>query len=91
MPPVISENRELSGKQKGRVLYRVRKRGFRCGNCGSEDFEVGEALELGFLFLSEEHDTYMVALTCRERGCEAPRTGIRLRGHEFLPEEGGGG
>jgi len=92
VPPVIlSENRELGDKQKGRVLKRVRERGFRCGKCGSEDFEVGEALELGFLFLSEEHDTYMVALTCRGRGCEAPRTGIKLHGTEFLPEEGGGG
>lgn len=88
MPPVsMSENRELSEKQKQRVLKRIRERGFACGSCGSEDFEVGEALELGFLFLSEEHDTYMVALTCRERDCAAPRTGIKLHGSEFLPEE----
>ncbi len=88
MPPVIiKENRELSEKQKQRVLKRVRERGFRCGSCGSEDFEVGEALELGFLFLSEEHGAYMVALTCREGDCEAPRTGIKLHESEFLPEE----
>jgi hypothetical protein len=88
---IISENRELSEKQKQRVLKRVRERGFACGSCGSEDFEVGEALELGFLFLSEERGTYMVALTCRERDCETPRTGIKLHESEFLPGEGADG
>ncbi len=88
MPPVIiSENRELTDKQKQRVLKRVRERGFACGSCGSGDFEVGEALELGFLFLSEEHGTHMVALTCREPDCEAPRMGIKLHESQFLPEE----
>lgn len=84
---IIKENRELTEKQKWRVLKRVRERGFTCGSCGSEDFGVGEALELGFLFLSEEHDTYMVALTCRKRDCETSRTGIKLHESEFLPEE----
>jgi hypothetical protein len=86
-PVIIKENKELGEKQKQRVLKRVRERGFRCGSCGSEDFEVGEALALGFLFLSEEHSTYMVALTCRKHDCAAPRTGIKLHESEFLPEQ----
>ncbi len=86
-PVIIKENKELGEKQKHRVLKRVRERGFRCESCGSEDFEVGEALALGFLFLSEEQGNYMVALTCRKRDCEAPRTGIKLHESEFLPEE----
>jgi len=39
---------------------------------------------MGFLFLDEEHGAYMVALTCENPGCEAPRTGIRLHRSEFL-------
>lgn len=85
---IIGENHRLGEKQKRRVLERVRERGFVCGSCGSGDFEVGEALELGFLFLSEKHGTYMVALTCREPDCEAPRMGIRLPGSGFITEEG---
>jgi len=42
---------------------------------------------MGFLFLDEEHGTYMVALTCKNPGCAAPRTGIRLRHSEFLWDE----
>jgi hypothetical protein len=85
---IIDENRKLTENQRRRVLEKVEERGFRCGSCGSGDFEVGEALELGFLFLSEEHGAYMVALTCLEENCEAPRTGIKLHESEFLPKEG---
>ena len=45
---------------------------------------VGEAMEMGFLFLDKEHGAYMVALTCENPDCDAPRTGIRLHGSEFL-------
>lgn len=82
---IIGENEKLDERQRRAVLARVEERGFRCGSCGSEDFEVGEALYLGFLFLSEDRDDYMVALTCKESGCETPRTGIRLHEAEFLP------
>ena len=40
---------------------------------------MGDALFLGFLFLSEERDEYMVALTCTNPDCRTPMTGIRLR------------
>ncbi len=80
---IIDENRELTEGQRRRVLKEVRERGFTCGTCGSDDFRVGEALELGFLFLDEDHGTHMVALTCESPGCEA-RTGIKLHESEFL-------
>ena len=76
----------LHGEQKRRVLEQVERKHFTCGNCGSEDFQVGDALYLGFLFRSEQDDHYMVGLTCENPGCETPRTGIRLREYEFLDE-----
>lgn len=81
---IIGDNRELNEEQKRRVLLKTQERGASCGSCGSGDFEVGEALYLGFLFLSEAQDAYMVALTCKEPGCESPRTGIRLHQLDFL-------
>ena len=78
------ENKILDERQKRGVLERVEERGMTCGSCGSGDFEVGEALYLGFLFLDEEHGTYMVALTCQERDCSSPRTGIKLHESELL-------
>lgn len=84
---IIDDNRELTGEQKRRVLVKTGERGVTCGSCGSGDFEVGEALYLGFLFLSEAQDAYMVALTCKNPGCESPRTGIRLHELDFLWEE----
>jgi hypothetical protein len=81
---ILGDNTHLDDRQKRNVLERVKERGFACGSCGSKDFEVGDALYLGFLFLSEDRDAYMVALTCANPDCEAPRTGVRLRGAEFL-------
>jgi hypothetical protein len=84
---IIRENTELTGNQKGRVLERVEERNVTCASCGSSEFEVGEALGMGFLFLDEEHGTYMVALTCENPACHSPRTGIRLHRYEFLWDE----
>ncbi len=84
----IDENRKLTEGERRRVREKVRGRNFRCGSCGADDFEVGEALYLGFLFLNEDLDTYMVALTCKEPDCATPRTGIKLRGAEFLEGSG---
>jgi hypothetical protein len=84
---IIRENTELTEDQKRRVLERVEERNFTCARCGSDDFKVREALEMGFLFLDEEHGTYMVALTCENPGCGSPRTGIRLHRSAFLWDE----
>ncbi len=84
---IQGDNRELTEEQKRRVLRKVEERGFACGSCGSGEFEVGDALYLGFLFLSEDPDAYMVALTCQSPDCESPRTGIRLHQLDFLWEE----
>jgi hypothetical protein len=84
---IIRENTKLTGNQKRRVLERVDERNVTCASCGSGEFEVGEALGMGFLFLDEEHGTYMVALTCENPGCGSPRTGIRLHRSEFLWDE----
>jgi hypothetical protein len=81
---LAEERRGLTEGQKRRVLGKIEERDLTCGSCGSDDFEVGEALYVGFLFLSEDHDNYVVALTCKNPDCRNPRTGIKLRGAEFL-------
>jgi hypothetical protein len=81
---LAQERRGLTEGQKRRVLGKIEERDLTCGSCGSDDFEVGEALYVGFLFLSEDHDNYVVALTCKNPDCRNPRTGIKLRGAEFL-------
>ncbi len=82
----LEDNTRLDETQKRRVIEKVQEKGFACENCGSTDFEVGDSLYLGFLFLSENHDDYMVALTCNNPDCVAPRTGIRLHEADFLKE-----
>ena len=74
----------LEPADRDRVLVQVAAKGGHCEACGATDFEVGHALYLGFLFLDEDDDAYMVALTCRNPKCTQPRTGIRLRGKDFL-------
>ena len=82
----LGDNTRLDDTQKRRVLEKVRERGFACENCGSTDFEVGDSLYLGFLFLSEDLDDYMVALICSNPDCGEPRTGIRMHEADFLKE-----
>ena len=86
----IRSDLQLDDEQKARVLEEVRRRGFSCGGCSSEDFEVGGALYLGFLFLNEPLDSYMVALTCTAPDCPDPRTGIKLSEGQFTDEAQGG-
>lgn len=68
---------------RDRVLAHVAAKGGNCESCGQTDFEVGHALYLGFLFLDEDIDAYMVALTCGNPEC-GQHTGIRLREKDFL-------
>ena len=82
----LGDNNRLDETQKRRVLDKVQEHGFTCPTCGSTDFEVGDSLYLGFLFLSEDHDDHMVALTCNNTDCAASRTGIRLHKADFLKE-----
>jgi hypothetical protein len=74
----------LTDEQKDRVRQQLRRRLGSCQHCGGEEFLIGEALFLGFLFRSEDSDAFMVALTCLNPECPAPRTGIRLAGPQFL-------
>ncbi len=74
----------LDEAARDRVSELVTVRGGRCAACGGTEFEVGQALYLGFLFLDEDDDAYLVALTCREASCPQPRTAIRLHHKEFL-------
>lgn len=78
------ENIALTDQQKHNVSTQVRRRKLRCGSCGTEDFAVGDALYLGYLFQNEPQGSYMVALTCTKSGCPVPRTGIRLHESQFL-------
>lgn len=76
---------DLAARQ--RVAKLVAVKGGHCDSCGGTEFEVGHALYLGFLFLDEDSDAYMVALTCRNPHCGQPRTGIRLREKDFLTSD----
>ncbi len=70
-----------------RVREQVAVKGGCCEACGATDFVVGDAMLMGFLFLDEDSDSYMVALTCSNPDCPKPRTGIKLCGKDFLSEE----
>ncbi|BBZ39463.1 hypothetical protein [Mycobacterium conspicuum] len=74
----------LDPASRERVLRQIAAKGGYCGSCRATDFDVGDALYLGFLFLDEDPDAYMVALTCRNPECAVPRTGIVLRDKDFL-------
>ncbi|HEX8933867.1 MAG TPA: hypothetical protein VF788_06685 [Pseudonocardiaceae bacterium] len=78
------ESTVLTVEHKNRVLQQIQRRRGTCRHCGGEHFLVGDALYLGFLFISEHQDAYMAALTCTNPACPAPHTGIRLRAPEFL-------
>lgn len=75
---------DLEPAAQQRVLQLVAVKGGYCDGCGGTEFEVGEALRLGFLFIDEDEDSYMVGLTCRNPDCGLPRTGIVLHYDEFL-------
>ncbi len=74
----------LDPDSRRRVLEQVAAKGGHCECCGEKDFDVGDALYLGFLFLDEDHDAYMISLTCRNAQCAKPRTGIVLPEKDFL-------
>jgi hypothetical protein len=78
----------LDPADRDRVLRVVAAKGGHCEACGATDFTVGHALYLGFLFLDEDDDVYMVALTCRNPNCAQPHTGIRLREKDFFSGDG---
>ena len=81
----------LTDEQKHRVLRQVRRKGESCRHCGGAEFVVGQALYLGFLFRSEDTDAYLVALSCTNPACPAPRTGIRCSGSELYASPGAAG
>ncbi|MEZ0362159.1 hypothetical protein ACAG26_00435 [Mycobacterium sp. pUA109] len=74
---------ELDSPERHRVLDQIAAKGGHCDSCGGAEFDVGAALYLGFLFLDEDTDAYMIALTCRNRDCAQPRTGVVLHENEF--------
>lgn len=76
----------LKSAERQQVAELVAVKGGRCAACGGKHFEVGHALYLGFLFLNEDDDAFMVALTCRNPDCPKPRTGIVLAANEFLTD-----
>ncbi len=78
----------LDATARGRVSEQIAAKGGYCECCGAKDFAVGDALFLGFLFLDEDHDAYMIALTCRNPDCAKPRTGIVLPEKDFLSDDG---
>lgn len=83
-PQVRPELVSLNVAEREAVLKQLSAKGGQCEACGATEFDVGDALYLGFLFLDEDNDAYMVALTCRNPDCPKPRTGIKLPEKDFL-------
>ncbi|OBF53279.1 hypothetical protein A5787_06570 [Mycobacterium sp. 852002-50816_SCH5313054-b] len=79
----------LYAAARERVSAQITAKGGYCECCGATDFDVGDALYLGFLFLDEDSNAYMVALTCRNPDCAKPRTGIILSEKDFLSDGDG--
>lgn len=75
-PEIIRLGPETRNRIRNVAAQRI-----RCGSCGGTDFEIGDALYLGFLFLDEDDDAYLVALTCNGQQCSQPHTGITVRGN----------
>lgn len=79
---------ELDRAERERVLTQLTAKGGYCEACAGTEFDVGRALYLGFLFLDEDQDAYLVALTCRNPDCPQPHTAITLREKDFLSQGG---
>jgi len=73
----------LDETERARVLAHVERKRLTCPACKSRKFAVGDALYVGFLFLSEDLAAWFVGLTCRNPRCPNPHTGARLREREF--------
>ena len=86
-PMVRPELVSLNSSARRRVLDAVSVKGGHCENCGRTEFDVGHALYMGYLFLDEDSDAYMVALTCRNPACAQPRTAIVLPENQFLDDD----
>lgn len=76
-PPARPELTTLTSTQKELARRQLRRRRYRCEGCGGNRFIIGDALYLGFLFLRERTDSYLVALTCDQPGCAVPHSGLR--------------
>jgi hypothetical protein len=74
----------LTEQETDRVRELLHERRFRCAGCGGAELGIGHCFYLGFVFVGEELDHYMVGLTCRNPECPAPYTGITLRESEVL-------
>jgi hypothetical protein len=59
----------LDPTARERVSAQIAAKGGYRECCGAKDFDVGDALFLGFPFLDEDTDAYMVAPTCRNPDC----------------------
>lgn len=73
----------LDPAERQRVLTYIESRGGFCKSCAGNEFDVGAALYLGFLFLDEDSDAFMVALSCRNPGCRQRHTGVVLHENDF--------
>ena len=77
----------LDSHARERVQEQIAAKGGYCEACGATEFAVGHAMIMGFLFLDEDADSYLVALTCCNPDCPKPRSGIKLCGRDFLSAE----
>lgn len=69
-------HRGLGEGQRREVCKLADERGVACRACGSrDDFEVGDALDMGTVWPDEELGTYMIGLSCRTCGAS---NGLRM-------------
>lgn len=81
----------LAAAERDAVAAQVHAKGGYCAACAGTEFNIGDALYLGFLFRDEDPDAYLVALTCCTPDCPRPRTGIVLHANDFLSGAGQSG
>lgn len=76
-----TNHRQLNDIHTQKVRSLLAGHAVACQHCRSQDFTIGDALEMGSIWPNEELGTYMIALTCRHCGT---RNGIRLHKTQFL-------
>jgi DNA-directed RNA polymerase subunit RPC12/RpoP len=76
-----TNHRQLNDRHTHKIRDQLTERAVACPHCRSQDFTIGDALEMGSIWPNEELHTYMIALTCQHCGT---RNGIRLHKTQFL-------
>ena len=74
----------LDHAQEKRIRAVVERRRPRCEWCGAEDFVVGTASYVGFMFHREEPHAWSIDLICANSACSRPLDTIIVRATNFM-------